>query len=115
MARSPLQQTRFNRLQLALGQGLAGLIGGDWRRISLQWLALLLGFYLGANVTSYVNANIPGGRPAAVLLMLVIVELMIRLRSRFVRAAAPLGWVLCDNLRLGAVYAVVLEAFKVGT
>jgi len=115
MTRSPLQQTRVNRVQVALGEICGGLIGGSWRRSSLQLLALLLGFYLGSNVTAYVNANIPGGRPAAVLLMLLIVELLIRLRSRFVRSAPPLGWVLCDNLRVGAVYSVVLEAFKLGT
>jgi hypothetical protein len=47
--------------------------------------------------------------------MVVVVELMIRLRSRLIRGRPPLGWVLCDNLRIGAVYSVVLEAFKVGT
>ncbi len=115
MTRSPLQQTRVNRLQLGLIQALAGLIGGSWRRSSLQLLALLLGFYAGSNVTTYVLDTIPGGRPAAVLLMVVVVELVIRLRSRLVVGTVPMGWVLCDNVRLGAVYAVVLEAFKLGT
>jgi hypothetical protein len=26
-----------------------------------------------------------------------------------------LGWIVADNLRLGLVYAVVLEAFKLGS
>jgi hypothetical protein len=47
--------------------------------------------------------------------MVLLVELLIRLRSRLIRGRPPLGWLLCDNLRMGAVYAVVLEAFKLGT
>ena len=115
MTRLPLQQTRVNRIQAALGQGLARTLGSSWRDRSLLLLALLLGFYLGANLTTYVNDTIPGGRPAAVLLMLLVVETLVRLRSRFVVGRPPLGWLLCDNLRIGAVYAVVLEAFKLGT
>jgi len=44
-----------------------------------------------------------------------VIELMVRLRSRFVADRTPLGWLLLDNLRIGLVYAVVLEAFKLGT
>jgi hypothetical protein len=115
MTRLPLQSTRYNRLQESLAQALGLGIPGSWRVRSLQMLALMAGFYLGANLTTYVNDQIPGGRPSAVLLMVVVVELMIRLRSRLIRGRPPLGWVLCDNLRIGAVYSVVLEAFKVGT
>jgi len=42
-------------------------------------------------------------------------ELVVRLRSRFVGDRPGLGWVIADNLRLGLVYAVVLEAFKLGS
>ena len=115
MTRLPLQQTRVNKVLSAVGRSLASTLGSSWRDRSLKLLALLLGFYLGTNLTTYVNDSIPGGRPAAVLLMLLVVEALIRLRSRWVVGRAPLGWLLCDNLRLGAVYAVVLEAFKVGT
>ncbi|MEB3173501.1 MAG: DUF565 domain-containing protein [Cyanobacteriota bacterium] len=115
MSRLPLQQTRYNRLQAALGRSLAAALGGSWRTFSLQLLALLLGFYLGSNLTSFVLLRIPGGRPSAVLLMVLGVELLIRVRTRAVRDRPSLGWVICDNLRIGAVYAVVLEAFKVGT
>lgn len=115
MSRLPLQQTRYNSLQAWLTRGITAAVGSSWRAFSLQLLALLLGFYLGSNLTSFVLLRIPGGRPTAVLLMVVVVELLIRARTRAVRDRAPLGWVMCDNLRIGAVYAVVLEAFKVGT
>jgi hypothetical protein len=50
-----------------------------------------------------------------VLIMLVLVELAIRVRSRWLKGEPGLGWVLADNLRIGATYAVVLEAFKLGS
>lgn len=115
MSRLPLQQTRYNAVQDSLTGLLRSGFGGSWRRFSLQLLALLVGYYLGANVTSFVLVRIPGGRPSAVLAMVLLVEVLIRARSRAVRERVPLGWALCDNLRIGAVYAVVLEAFKVGT
>lgn len=115
MTRLPLQQTRYQRLQQALITTLFGGWGGSWRVRSLQLLALLGGYYLGSNLTVVVLDRIPGGRPSVVLLMVLVVELLVRLRSRLVRGRPPLGWVLVDNLRLGAVYSVVLEAFKLGT
>lgn len=115
MTRLPLQNTRFSRLQDSLARTLGLGVPGSWRQRSLQLLALMVGFYLGANLTTYVNDRIPGGRPSAVVLMVLVVELMIRLRSRLIRGRPTLPWVVCDNLRIGAVYSVVLEAFKVGT
>jgi hypothetical protein len=115
MTRLPLQSTRYSRLQDSLAQALGLGVPGSWRHRSLQLLALMAGFYLGANLTTYVNDRIPGGRPSAVLLMVLVVELLIRLRSRLIQGRPPLAWVLCDNLRIGAVYSVVLEAFKLGT
>ena len=56
-----------------------------------------------------------GPRPLMVLLVVVLVELVARLRSHWVRGEPSLGWVLCDNLRIGVVYAVVLEGFKLGS
>ncbi len=115
MTRLPLQGTRYSRLQDGLARLLLAGLVGSWRNRSLQLLALLLGFYIGANLTTYVNAEIPGGRPMAVVVMVVVVEVLIRLRSRLVSTRPSLGWMLCDNLRIGAVYSVVLEAFKLGT
>lgn len=115
MTRSPLQRTRFNRAIERLGVQLLGNLRGNWRHRSSVVLALLLGFYAGTNVTAYVLLLIPGGRPMAVLAMVLLVELVVRLRGRMVRATPGLSWVVVDNLRIGLVYAVVIEAFKLGT
>ena len=115
MTRLPLQRTRFNRAFEQLGALVLGNIRGNWRYRSSVVLALLLGFYAGSNVTAYVVVRLPGGRPMAVLLMVLLVELVVRLRGRLAAPQPGLGWVIVDNLRIGMVYAVVLEAFKLGT
>lgn len=115
MSRPPLQRTRFNQAAEQLAALLLGSLRGNWRHRSTVLLALLLGFYAGSNVTSYVLLMIPGGRPMVVLLMVLLVELIVRLRGRLLISAPSFGWVVVDNLRMGVVYAVVLEAFKLGT
>jgi hypothetical protein len=39
----------------------------------------------------------------------------VRLRGRLVQGMPGLGWRIVDNLRIGMVYSVVLEAYKLGT
>ena len=115
MTPPPLQVTRFDRLLRQLWEGLFGGLRGSWRRRSLAWLALLIGFYLGQNVTSLWLIQV-GKRPLAVLGLVLLMELVIRVRSRWVKGVVvPLPWLMVDNLRLGLVYAVVLEGFKLGS
>jgi hypothetical protein len=115
MSRPPLQHTRLNGLQSQLGRLLLGSLNKSWRSVSLTLLALLLGFYVGQNLPPYLMTMVPGGRPALVLGLVLMVELVVRLRSRLVSGPPGLAWLLIDNARLGAVYAVVLEAFKLGS
>lgn len=120
MVQLPRQPTRFERFSKAAATTILGPFRGSWRRRSVLLLALLLGFYAGGNVTAYVVVRFPGGRPSLVLALVLLLELMVRLRTRSLPTLpdgqpAPLGWMVLDNLRMGLVYAVVLEAFKVGT
>ena len=114
MTPPPLQATRFERLLRQLLDGLFGGLRGSWRRRSLAMLALLVGFYLGQNLTSLWLTQI-GKRPVAVLGLVLLIELVVRLRSRWVTRTVPLPWLVVDNLRIGVVYAVVLEGFKLGS
>ena len=120
MVQLPRQPTRFERLATAVSRTVFGPFQGSWRRRSVLLLALLLGLYAGGNLSAYVVVRFPGGRPALVLALVLLLEVVVRLRTRALPPlpdgqAAPLGWQLADNLRMGLVYAVVLEAFKVGT
>ncbi|MCP9914944.1 DUF565 domain-containing protein [Cyanobium sp. ATX 6F1] len=114
MTRLPVEPTRFSRVQERLGSVLFGGLAGSWRERSLAILALLLGFYGGSNLTAYFLQRI-GQRPLVVLALVLLIEAVVRVRSRWLKGDPGLGWVLCDNLRIGLVYAVVLEAFKLGS
>lgn len=115
MTRLPLQRTRFNRFQEQAGRTLvANWVGGSWRRRSLAVLALLVGVYAGSNLLTLV-LNRLGSRPLVTLLLVLALEVLVRVRTRLTIDPAPLGWVIVDNLRIGLVYAVVLESFKLGS
>ncbi|WP_413743849.1 DUF565 domain-containing protein [Synechococcus sp. MIT S9451] len=109
-----LQLTRYACLQRQLGQQLRPAFTGPWKRRSIGVLALLIGFFLGSNFTSYYLQKI-GQRPVVVLVLVLLVELMIRLRTKVVADPWPMSWLALDNLRIGVVYAVVLEAYKLGS
>jgi hypothetical protein len=116
MSSSPLQQTRFAALERRLGRLLLGQLRHSWRHASVALLSLLVGYFLSQNLIAVLIYQIPGGRPAMVLSMVLAVEVLVRLRSRLLRTeAVPLAWLMLDNLRIGATYAAVLEAFKLGT
>jgi hypothetical protein len=87
----------------------------NWRGGSLALLGLLGGYFLSQNLMAVLIAQIPGGRPVVVLALVLGVEIVVRLRSYWVRDEPSLAWVIADNVRLGALYAVILEAFKLGT
>ncbi|EAU73870.1 DUF565 domain-containing protein [Synechococcus sp. RS9916] len=109
-----LQRTRYERLQRQLGDQVQPVVDGPWKRRSLGALSLLLGFFLGSNLTTYYLEKI-GQRPVVVLVLVLLIEVVVRMRTRVQSAPWPLGWVLLDNLRIGVVYAVVLEAYKLGS
>ena len=68
-------------------------------------LLLLLGFFIGSNLPIYI-LNAVELRTHLAIYALIACELLVLGRRRF-------PWL--DNLRMGFVYAVVLEAFKVGS
>ncbi|MEB3257725.1 MAG: DUF565 domain-containing protein [Cyanobacteriota bacterium] len=111
----PRQQTRLQLVLDQLGRNLKAQIGTRWATASAALLALLAGIFLGENLSAILLWKLTGGRPILVLGMVVIYEVLVRLRSRVVSDVPPLGWVVIDNLRIGVVFALVLEAFKLGS
>jgi len=111
----PRQQTRLQRVLNQLGRNLRAQIGTRWATANTALLALLGGIFLGENLSAILLWKLTGGRPILVLGMVVVYEVLVRLRTRAVSDVPPLGWVVIDNLRMGVVFALVLEAFKLGS
>ena len=111
---SLVQDTRLSRVQQRIGERLKLGLTSPWAQRSAVLIALLGGFLVGGTVAEHFKQTLIL-RSYSALFWLVIVELLIRLRSRVVRTPVPLIWQIVDNLRIGLVYAIVLEAFKVGS
>lgn len=110
-----MQRTRLEQLQQRGGRIVQAQIGDRWASASAAALALLAGIFLGQNLSSVLLWKVSGGRPMVVLGLVLSHEILVRLRSRAVGPFPTLGWVVVDNLRLGVVFALVLEAFKLGS
>ena len=113
---SLVQDTRLSRVQQRIGERLKLGFTGPWAHRSAVLIAVLSGFLVGGTVAEHFKESLVL-RSYSALFWLVIVELLIRLRSNVVRTSTPvpLFWQIVDNLRIGLVYAIVLEAFKVGS
>ena len=109
-----LQNTKYDSLLKKVGSYISQTIVGPWKRRSIGLIMLLTGYYIGTQVTSYFIQQ-TRQRFLVVILMVIIIELMVRARNRVRAGFLPLYLVVLDNIRLGAVYAVVLEAFKLGS
>jgi hypothetical protein len=111
----PRQQTRLQQVLDQAGRSVRAQIGTRWATASTALLALLGGIFLGENLSALLLWKLTGGRPILVLGMVVVYEVLVRLRTRAVKDVPSLGWVVIDNLRMGLVFALVLEAFKLGS
>ncbi|QBE67989.1 hypothetical protein SynWH8101_0379 [Synechococcus sp. WH 8101] len=109
---SRLQSTR---LQTRLGEWTTRLsewAQNPWRRSSLLLIVLMTGFFLGNAIGSITGAN---GLmdPIAALVTVVIWEVMVRLRRSWrPNLRGVLGVQMLDMARIGLLYGLLLEGFK---
>ena len=109
-----IQKTKFNSLFNSIINYLSTSLVGPWRRRSIGLISLLSGYYIGSNLTVYFLQRV-GLRPIVVIFMVFILEVLVRLRTNVKQSPWPLHWLAIDNMRIGSVYSVVLEAFKLGS
>ena len=107
-----LQSTR---LQTHVGEANSRLerwITNPWRKLSLQLIALLIGFLIGSVITSV--AGVLGQMDPVVALIVVMgCELTVRVRRSWTkRGPVPVVLHLLDLSRIGFLYGLFLEAFK---
>ena len=109
-----IYSTNYNSFIKYISGFLSNNFLGPWRLRSIGILALLLGFYLASTLTPYLLVVLKH-RIFIVLLLLILVELTVRLRSSSLIQTRLFVIRSLDNFRIGITYAVVLEAFKLGS
>ena len=107
-----LQQTRFQRQLADLGPSLERWAANPWRRLSLLLIVLLLGFSIGGAVGSITGA-LARLDPLSALICVLLIELAIRARAPLLsRGGDGLGLQLLDMIRIGVLYGLLLDGFK---
>ncbi|MEL6224454.1 MAG: DUF565 domain-containing protein [Cyanobacteria bacterium J06626_14] len=118
-----MQNTRLNSFIGRLTGELQLWLVNPWRRISLVIIGLLFGFFL-ANVIATVAGQTSDLDVLAALVMLILTELVSWLvysnrrfsveRSQQPRQQ-PLGIELLNAVKIGVIYGLFLDAFKLGS
>ena len=108
-----MQKTNFSRITYQLNLILFGFLSDTWRSKSISLISVLTGYFLFAN---FLTKFISEGKNELVMVPIIIVfiEIIIRIKpsssSKFYNL-----WSVVDKLRIGAIYAIILEAFKLGS
>jgi energy-coupling factor transporter transmembrane protein EcfT len=114
-----MQNTRLNSLISQLLARFVGFVRNPWRRLSL----LIIGF-LGGNFLATIIATVAGQRASldvqSALVLVLIVELINWLVYRNDQRPdrlpeRPLLLELLNNAKIGLLYGLFVEAFKLGS
>ena len=108
-----MQKTRFTVFYDSLNLVFLGFLKSSWKDKALNLLSILLGYFLFAN---FITKFISEGKNELIMIPVIIIlfEVIIRMKPQS-KSNMYLVWMLLDKIRIGAVYALILEAFKLGS
>ena len=109
-----MQKTKFNKFTNSLGKILIPFLADSWGRRSILFISLLLGFYFTKSLLSYLLDKSVNTIFLAILI-LFITEIFIRTSLLSNYSKLSLIILSMNNFRIGSTYALILEAFKLGS
>ncbi len=109
-----MQKTRFRKLIDLFFITINPLISSTWSKRSIFLSSLLLGYYLTNSLISFL-LDISVNTILLAIAIILIMELLIR--SIYFNKYSNLSIFILsiNNFRIGATYALILEAFKLGS
>jgi len=109
-----MQKTNFRKSTDSFFKALSPIISDSWSKRSFLLLSLLFGFYINNSLLSFlldksVNTIFLG------IIILLIMELSIR--SALITNYSKFSIIIesVNNFRIGSTYALILEAYKLGS
>ena len=103
-------------LQLTVNEAVDRLLRwaiNPWRRLSLLLIVLLGSFFMGTALST-VTSTSGFSEPLAALLPVGLIELAVRWRRSLIRQTGDkLGLQLLDMARIGLLYGLLMEGFKI--
>jgi hypothetical protein len=107
-----MQQTRFQRQVAGFGPALERWATNPWRRLSLLLILLLISFGIGGAVGS-ITGVLSKLDPLSALVCVLLMEAAVRARGPLLRRKGDrLGLQLLDMVRIGLLYGLLLDGFK---
>ena len=108
-----MQKTRFSNLSKKFTDLLFGFLNLSWKDKSINLISFLIGYFLFAN---FITKFISEGKNELIMvpIIILVIELIIRSRPK-TKSSIFYIWSVIDKLRIGATYALILEAFKLGS
>jgi len=108
-----MQKTRFTVFFDSLNLVFLGFLKSSWKEKALNLLSILFGYFLFAN---FLTKFISEGKNELFMIPVLIIyfEIIIRIKP-LKRSNIYILWALLDKIRIGSVYALILEAFKLGS
>jgi len=108
-----MQRTKYSRIIDQFSQFLFGFLSSSWRSKSINIISVLIGYFLFAN---FATKFISEGKNELIMvpIIILIIEIIIRIKPSQKSGLFSL-WSIVDKIRIGATYAVILEAFKLGS
>ena len=109
-----MQKTKFRRFLDELNQLINSIVTDSWSKRSASLLSLLLGFYFTNSLLSFLLDKSVNTILIAILI-LITMELLIRLTLITNFFKTSLIMISVNNFRIGSTYALILEAYKLGS
>ena len=108
-----MQKTRFSTFTDRFADIAFGFLNLSWKDKSINIISFFIGYFLFAN---FITKFIAEGKNELVMvpIIIVIIELIIRSKPK-TNSSIYYLWSVIDKLRIGATYALILEAFKLGS
>ena len=108
-----MQRTNFSKI---IGQSniiFLGFFKSTWKTKSIGLISVLIGYFLFAN---FLTKFISEGKNELLMVPVItfLIEFIIRLKPSTNNKLFDL-WSVFDKVRIGATYAIILEAFKLGS
>tara|TARA_B100000214_G_C23755614_1_gene529847 strand:+ start:363 stop:692 length:330 start_codon:yes stop_codon:yes gene_type:complete len=109
-----MQKTKFRKLVDSLGSFTNSIFSDSWSQRSILLLSLLSGYYFTNSLLSFLldkNVN------TIFLAVFIILIMEISIRSSLISNISKFSAILMsvNNFRIGSTYALILEAFKLGS
>ena len=106
-----MQKTKFREFIDSLIFIINPIISDSWSKRSLLLLSLLFGFYFTNSFLSFLLDKSVNTIFLAIIILLIM-ELAIR---SYLIPKSTIPVMLINNIRIGSTYALILEAYKLGS